>query len=713
MNNVKWTKTCLISAALAAAATTHAQGIEEIVVTAQRRAENLQEVPVAITALSAQVLANSGISTTADLSAVTPGLVMTSSLARAQPYLRGIGTQGTQPGEEGSIATYVDGVYYASLAANFFALSGVERVEVLKGPQGTLFGRNATGGLIHIITREPQQETFVEGSVSMGNYDTVEGSFYATTGLTDTLAADISVFTIDQGEGWGKNLVTGKEVNMRDEWVVRSKLRWDATDRTVATFSADFQKNDNDLGAVRNIHPDTIGFGGTPFRGSIYDSQANIDPYIEQENWGASLIVSHDLGYAELKSTTAYRSADGLTFWDMDTTPIPLIHGALNEETRTFQQEFILTGSAERLDWTTGVFYYEATAEMDDLELFSDLVPAQRIKRFSEINTESFAVFAQGDYALTERASVTAGLRYTRDERDVQGYDMASTGNPAPYGTVFRTAKDDDTYEKLTYRLALDYQLSDATLLYASYSRGFKSGMYAGTSPFDPGVEPETLDALEVGIKATVLDNRLRFNGAIFAYDYQDIQLSSTETGVSRLLNAAEGEVYGADLDVVAIPFAGVPDFEITLGLSVLDTEYSDFKDAPFYEPAPAGGNVLDTIDASGHDMIRSPDFTTNLGFNYSVAVSDSLRLIANANWYHSDGFYWEPDNRLKQDAYDLVNAQIGFSTADDAWRVRLFARNLLDEEYFTLATITGQGDAMGPGAPRTYGVAFDFQIGH
>jgi len=712
MNNGQRAGTCLIAAAMVAAANTQAQGIEEIVVTAQRRAENLQEVPVAITALTGQALASSGISTTADLSAVTPGLVMTSSLARAQPYLRGIGTQGTQPGEEGSVATYVDGVYYASLAANFFALSGVERVEVLKGPQGTLFGRNATGGLIHIITREPQQETFVEGSVSVGNYQTVEGSFYATTGLTDNLAADISIFSVDQGDGWGKNLTTGKEVNIRDEWVVRSKLRWEASSNTVATLSADFQKNDNDLGAVRNIHPDSVGFQGTSYRGTIYDAQTDIDPYIEQENWGTSLIITHDLANAEFKSTTAYRNADGLTFWDLDTSPIPLIHGALNEETQTFQQEFILTGSADKLDWTTGIFYYEASAEMDDLELFSALVPAQRIKRYSEINTESYAVFAQGDYALTERMSVTAGLRYTRDERDVKGYDMASTGNPAPFGTIFRTAADDDTYEKLTYRLALDYQVSDAAMVYASYSRGFKSGMYAGTSPFDPGVEPETLDALELGVKATLLDNRLRFNGAVFAYDYQDIQLSSTETGVSRLLNAAEGEVYGADLDVVAIPFARLPDFEITLGVSVLDTEYSDFKDAPYYEPATTGGNVLKVIDASGNDMIRSPDFTTNIGFNYSAPLSDTLRFVANANWYHNDGFYWEPDNRLKQDAYDLVNAQIGFSTVDDAWRVRVFARNLLDEEYYTLATITGQGDAMGPGAPRTYGVAFDFQIG-
>jgi iron complex outermembrane receptor protein len=701
-------------------------GVDEIVVTAQRRSESMQDVPIAITALQGDALIERGIVDTTDIAAVTPGLTTTTSLSRATPFIRGIGTAAADPGQEAGVATYVDGVYYASPQGNVFALNNIERIEVLKGPQGTLFGRNTTGGLIHIITRDPSTTPMLMGTVGYGKFDTFEGNLYGTTGLTDDLAVDLSLFTIDQNEGWGENFITGKEVNFRREWSVRTKLKWDPNDSTSVVASLDFQDNESDIGTNRNVYPRSRLLGNIPFRGSIYDAQGNVLNFVEQENWGGSVKINRDVGFADLQSLTAFRSTRGLTLYDQDSSPLSVADTRLNEHQKTYQQEFLLNGSTSRLKWTTGVFFYRADSDLI-LSVRSQTVPSLRFDLTSNMRTISLSGFAEGAYELSDRTTLTLGARYTSDKRTIYGKRVATEGNitgtPQAAGTVLQTTDDaipnDETFEEPTWRLSLDHRFNDRLLAYGSYSRGFKSGIFTQTNPFSPPVDPETIDAYEIGAKSDLLGGRLRMNFAVFRYDHKDIQLSQSRAGATQLFNAAKGRVWGADAEITSVPYDGVGRLEVTVGLSVLDTEYTSFPNAPIFVANPTGGNIQvpcpleDTPECSakGHEIIRSPDFTSNVGVRYSVPVG-GLNLTSGVLWYHNDGFYWEVDNRIKQPAYDVVNVQLGLGSVDERWEVRVFARNLLEEEYYQAHGISTLGDVFIPAPPRTYGVAVSFKFG-
>jgi iron complex outermembrane receptor protein len=684
-------------------------GLEEIVVTAQRRAEVLQSVPIAITVLQSDDLAAAGVTNVQELSSLTPGLQMTQQRNLATPYLRGVGTQNGGQGEESSIALYVDGVYYAAQSAGIFSLADVERVEVLKGPQGTLFGRNATGGLIHVITRTPQQEPMVQASASYAKFDTLSGSLYATTGITDTLAIDLSLFTIDQGEGWGENLVLGNDVNLVDETIARTKILWTPTDSTTLTIAADWSENKTDIGNTRQLLPGAIGIGGAVFQGSVWDAQSDIPRDVDGEQKGVSVRFEHDFGSVRFVSLSAYREIDNFTLFDQDNTAAPLIIAPITEFTSTFQQEFLLQGEVGKLQYTGGLFYFDADASVEPLGLRSAVLLQQNLDRYSEQKTKSYAAFAQATYAFTDRTSVTAGLRYTLDEREIIGRDVSAAGHPQGPGIVLSAMTQDDDFTKMTWRFALDHELREDVLLYGSISRGFKSGIYNTTNFLQPAVEPETLDAGEIGIKADLLNRHLRINASAFYYDYADIQLTARPAGITLLFNAAEGTVKGMELEATALVPVPTGRLELSASGSLLDSEYDEFEGALFSIPQPTGGNALVVGDASGNDMIRAPKWTTNLTARYSIPVG-AFELATDVSWYHNDGFYWEPDNRLRQKAYDVLNAQLAISTADETWRVRVFGRNLLNEKYYVSASANAFGDAGAAASPRTYGVAIDYR---
>ncbi|MBL8268631.1 TonB-dependent receptor, partial [Steroidobacter sp.] len=272
-----------------------AAGLENIVVTAQRRTENLQEVPISVTAVTAESLEKSGITSTSELLNVVPGLTMSRAVKGGAPFIRGVGSQDTSAGNETAVATYVDGVYYMDVTGIMFPFNNVKSIEVLKGPQGTLFGRNATGGLINVITRDPQAEPLVEGSVGYGNYSTMETSLYATGG-SDTLAADVAVYAVRQDKGYGRNLLTGQDVNLRDEKAVRSKVVWTPTANDRLTFSAEWASNKTDLGVSRNLLPGAYLSGGLTAVGSPYDvGRSGVNPSVpEAETWGSYLRYEHD-----------------------------------------------------------------------------------------------------------------------------------------------------------------------------------------------------------------------------------------------------------------------------------------------------------------------------------------------------------------------------------------------------------------------------------
>lgn len=688
-------------------------GLEDIVVTAQRRSEQLQRVPIAITALTGATLARTGVGDTQAIAVATPGLQLNSARSAVTPFVRGVGTQNITAGDEGATAIYIDGVLNSVSAANVFALNNVERIEVLRGPQGTLFGRNAVGGLINIITKVPGQTFEANAEVGYGNYDTIFGTAYLAGPLGDTISADLALYGSHQGDGWGRNLNLGNDVNRNREWAARSKLLGTVGATGKITIAADYSSADNDIGSTRQQIAGARAPGGGTLTGTIYDSNGNLPIIADKEQYGVSVKAEVDAGPFHLQSTSAFRNYSINSNLDSDGTPVRVNDIRTLEHTKTLQQELLATATFGAFDLTAGVFYFRSDARYWPVEARSGLTGPVNSDTFSRMVTNSYAGFMQGTYRFTERTRFTAGLRYTSDNRTIEATQVAAAGNPRPVGTLLATTANlpasdtDKTFDKLTWRFALDHQLTDDVLVYASQSRGFKSGVFSTAAPFTPAVKPETLDAYEIGIKSDLFNNRLRVNLAAFHYYYDNIQLTSiTSTGVPQLLNAASSKYDGIDGEIVYAAPIAVGSLTLRTAFSLLDARYSSYPNAVFLTPRPTGGNIQGTGDASGNRSVNSPTFTSTVGIDYETPINGEYKAGFTATWAYNDGFFWDSQNRLRQPSYNIVNAQLSLATIDARWRVRVYARNLLNEEYYSFLQGGTFGDTGAAAAPRTYGIA-------
>ncbi|UZW57514.1 TonB-dependent receptor plug domain-containing protein [Sphingobium sp. JS3065] len=679
------------------------EGLHDIVVTAQRREQRLQDVPVAVSTVDTEALAAGGIVSTDGLEQSVPAVSMTRQLSGATPYIRGVGTQSVSAGNEPAVAFYVDGVYYASPYANIFNFNNIEQVEVLRGPQGTLFGRNATGGLVHVRTRDPQAEPMMRASVSYGNYGTLQSSVYASAG-TDKIAFDIAGSIVYQSDGYGKNLFTGADVNYRRERGIRSKIKFTPTDNLSIVLSGDYSLLQSDLGVILQSQPNTAvkALGGGRF-----DSIANLAQGVHTQYYGGSAAIELDLGGATLKSLTALRKLDTLIRFDQDATPIAYADIYLNETDRYFQQEVTLQGNLGDLVYTAGVFYFDGYGRYDPLGVRS-ISPTSNIDIYSPQTTRSLAGFVQGDYSFGN-TTVTAGFRYTRDKRTntpnlvVPGGDQ---NDPNDVIAAFPTKSA--TFSKPTWRLAVAQKFSQDVMVYASYNRGFKSGAYSASSPTAAPVSPETLDAYEVGLRSELFGRSLRFNLTGFYYTYKNIQLNRIVNGAGLLFNAAKGELYGAEVETAYFKRIGAGELNLSANLSFLHANYTSFPNGPILTPVPGGFNALTAGDLSGHRMIHAPKFSGSVAASYKVPVGDTTSLELGVNYFHSASFFWEPDNRVSQPSVDVVNASAGLSFADGKFKLRAFVKNLTKAEYYAYFTESTLGDKGGPADPRTYGVGFD-----
>jgi iron complex outermembrane receptor protein len=716
-------------AADAAADAPAANVIQEVVVTAQRREESLQRVPISVTALSADTIEKSNVTTNQSLDVVTPGLVTTNVQGATQVYIRGVGSQGTVPATESSVAQYVDGVYLASLTGAIYNFNNIERVEVLRGPQGTLFGRNATGGVIQVITKKPQFDPTLHVSASYGNYETSQGSLYVSGGLTDMIAASLAVYAQDQSKGFGRDLTTGKNQNYVDDFAARSEILIKPSDRFSVLLSADYDRTRNDIGMTRDYLPGRRTVLGTIPTASGFDTNYNYRTFAVVQQWGVSQDVNADLGFATLRSITAYRFYRFNQHYDQDATTARIIDVINANDQKTFQQEFLLSGHTSKVDWTTGAFLFWFQTVLKPLESAASPVSTTNVDRWTNNDTMSYAAYAQGTYSITDDLKFTAGLRYTADRTKMSGTLVAIAGNPNPAGTVLAQVNDKKlNADKLTWRLALDYQINPDVLVYASANRGFKSGQFNTSSITQVPTRPETLDAYEIGLKADMFDRRLRFNASAFHYDYRDLQLVEVAPPPINIqtLNAARARENGAEFEVIAAPPVAVGHFQIGANFTLLDAKYSSFPNAPYFVPNPysapppgvicgapssvaPGGNSSCKFDASGLRMIRTPKWTAGANVDYSFEVGRG-ELDLYLNYYHSDGFFWETSNRTRQAPYDLVNGEISYAITGTGLRFRIFGRNLTDQRYYAAVSEQAVGDLGALAPPRTYGVGVDYK---
>ncbi|MCB2013392.1 MAG: TonB-dependent receptor [Sphingobium sp.] len=723
------------------ASDTSSDGLGEIIVTANRRAENQQRVPIVVSTFQAETLTKLSIASTSDLPQLTPGLSFTRTLVAANPTLRGVGTLTSGYTAEVPVATYIDGLYLPNPAAAAFAFNNIERIEVLKGPQGTLYGRNTTGGLIHVITKEPDLlTTSIDASATYERFDTVRLNFYGSTPLGDTLAANVAVSYTKQSDGWGYNQFLGEDVMKYKDFGVQGKLLWEPTSDTRISLRGFYDRVVSDQGNFASILPGSIGNDGTPYLGE-YQVSSRRQLYVKQRMYTISLKAEHDFGGATFTSITGYidsKSPSYNTQGGVAGNPVggqSAINVDLFGRAKTFSQEIQLASNAtdSKLQWITGLFFYD-----DDTTIQANIygtcvgtvcAGATPVQIIGNPKTQSTAAFGEGTYSFTPSTRLTLGLRYTRDKKTLLDGSLGPlAGRPnsipafPPSVPSHPSLGDIDTSviaNKLTWKIVLAQDFGPNIHSYASFNRGFKSGGYNPISFSNPPSRPEELDAYEIGIKSELFDRKLRLNIAGFYYDYKDIQLRTTAppapAGGSILYNAAKARVKGVDVDFV---FSPVRNLTINGGAEYLDAKYKSFPGGTCTTPrvpdATMGilGGVSSTpCDLAGARLPSAPKFSYTLGVTYAVPT-DIGEFEFNANDGYKSKYYWDPDNRISQKSYHLVNASLTWTHPNERYSLQGFVKNLTGTYYYAVAVGgSGGNDVHVPGAPRTYGVTARYRF--
>ena len=663
-----------------------------IVVTAQRREEALQDVPIAITAVTARTLKENALTSTDQLSAITPGVGMYHSSSGAQPFIRGVGNTTSAPGNEAPVAIYVDGVYMPATSSALFKFNNISQIDIAKGPQGTLFGRNATGGVVNITTRTPQHEPSVDMDVGYATYKTISANFYGTTGLSNDLAMDLAVSYSDQQDGWGKNLFDGSDLYLDHSFGVRSKLLWEPSDTLKITLSGDFMKGRHDSGLTFSAYPETRVDKSLP-TGGFYDTNSNIPYYLRNKGWGGSLRIEKDIDWAVITSISGYRETRDRGLENQAGIGTSNArYFILNTAQKSFTQEVnIQSARQSRISWIAGLFYFNDKSRYDPLGLLGatfGVGPEDGLLLYPVQDTQSYAAYAQATFPLIgDHTNLTLGARYTEDRRQVDvtafrtSNSMADrTELPLPLDPDLRKANSGQP----TWRIALDHKITPDVMVYASYNRGFKSGNFNLTSPTDPSTKPQTVDAYEVGLKSEFLDRAVTFNAAAYYYDFKDLQVRIVgANSVPIMTNAAAARYYGLDAQLLVRPSRGL---QFNLDVAAVDAKYTKFGPTTYIGLNPdgsVGGGFIG--DPTGNRMPVAEPITVTVGGRYAIPTSIG-EFVLNASAAFHDDYYFDTQNAVRQPPRTMVNASLNWTSVNGRWGVRLWAQNLLDEKYAVIA---------------------------
>ncbi len=676
--------------------------LEEIIVVATKREQSIQDVPITMLSHTGEALASKGIESVTQLSEVVPSLNINTGSGTTIVMLRGVGTSAVTAGNEPSVATYIDEVYNPAPTANMSSFADVERVEVLKGPQGTLFGRNATGGLLHVITRDPSHDPELTLRGGIANYGTWETGLYATTGITDTLAVNISANYKDADKSYVDNQVPGVNFLPENRYNVRAKLLYTPTDNTEVklVFSEEHYESSNNM--IRTPLPGVTARTGEVTPDGWHKAAHEIVTYNEYDNTHVSLHLRQSFSDVDLVSITAYRENEYFSPYDNDGTSVFDTNSYAQTNTRFFSEEVRLMSTGDgSLHWIVGLFYSDFSTYYDPLRVE---LPGVTIFNRGEQQNVGKAVFGEIDWAFTEKASLVLGLRYNEDELTLDQRPTTINGN-----AIFPYTSLEEDFEKLTYRAGLNYRFTDDLMVYVTASRGYKGGIFnmanLGGPPSAP-VQPEELDAIEVGFKSSGwFGGRATLNGAVFDYDYQNLQLVTIGSGTTTTANAAAASIRGAELEMDA----QVTDkLRLSAGVSYLDSEYDEYFGITNV-PNPNGmGNVATTGNFAGNDLMRAPEMTFNAALNYVLPAGFDVVV----NYYYNDGFYWDEDNRIKEPSYEVVNFSFNWRDPAEKVKLSLWGKNMTDTEYSVYSTnAPPAGDNYTAAAPRTYGISGEYSF--
>lgn len=697
--------------------------MEEVIVTAERRAESLQDTPMSVSAYSGELVNEGGIKSMEDIAIRTPNFKMTAfNIAEPQLYMRGIGNTNDSAGADPAVAVFIDDVYVGRASGATTDLYDLDRIEVLRGPQGTLYGRNAAGGAVNIFTKKPQQEFEARVGLTVGNEGLVNLRGYINGPISDKVSGKVTINARER-DGFAKNINTGQDLEDDDTKSVRGQLLITPSDNVDVLLGFDYTDINlsGDNRYLTNL--DVVGNGpGLGFAGQLQAANDLIDndprksnhdeiQSSEKEILGLSARVDVDLEWGTLTSITAWRESE--SSWHQSLNPqlstrvgglgLQEVDDGAVQDAEQFSQEIRISGTSETIKWVGGVFYF--TEEIDrDERFFTYWDPTTFLAAFTigdvsflqEAQNDSFAAFGQLTWDMSDSLALTLGARYTKDEKEID--NEAISHIPPSLGILYGipligppyTVSADESWNETTVRATIDWKISDNHMLYFTYSEGFKSGAFVGQqrSPeiASTAIQPELATNLELGARTEWLDGRLRFNATFFDLEYDDLQVWFLVNNELNAINAA-AEVDGFESDF-AIAFT--ENFNIVGSYATMDAEFSE------------GGNA-------GNDLPRAPESSWSLTANLAVPMaSGALDLMLTASY--TDDYHYEIDNdeRGFEGDVTLLDLSVRYTPDEGNWELTLWGKNL-DDELYSVHHIDGSfgGATRIYGPPRTYGLTF------
>lgn len=702
--------------------------LEEVTVTARKREENLQDTPISITAISGTMIDQAKLIKVSDIEQRTPNLSIRASdngvSSALQAYLRGVGQFDFALTVDPGVGMYVDGVYLARTVGANFKLSDIEQIQVLRGPQGTLFGKNTIGGAINVTTRRPSGETGYNAEVTGGEYGYYSFDGYLEFPVTDDVAASIAVLT-EQSDGWQKR-DRGDDAGNDDMWAARGHLDADLTANWNSHLVLDYTKIDQNVypQVLTDFDPGAAVAG--PYNGAVLGPRGesccephpdNIDrsqalnelDKDQNDSWGISWTNAWQLGALTLKSITGYRDMDTASYRDADNDVNDYFSVGSTFDVQQLSQEFLLSNAAgETFEWLAGIYYLEEDGEHvsdvtvgDGLFEATGVIPLDLTLSYDRSQeATSYAVFFNTTWHMTAAARLNVAARYTYDEKELDMFTVKRASQtpvlipgPTDPGACTDVVADgngssvscEEDWDEFSPRVGLDYDFSDTFMGYASVAGGFRSGVYNGRPTATSQVsvaDPETLVSYEVGFKSQGWGNRLQLNGALFYNDYEDRQFlvnrpsASAESALALVVdNAADSTLWGGELEFTVLPAQGLT---VSGGLSYIDPEYDTFESVN-----PETGELEDLSDRPFSSV---PEWTANLLAQYVFELNNGSRLRFRGDMSYKDDIFYSDDEsstsfeRLHADSFVIYNAGVSYVTADDRWEFSVFGRNLADK---------------------------------
>ena len=715
------------STALFGAPSAHAQsagvneGAAEIIVTARRREESLIEVPISITVMAAEEIRARNANRIRDLGNFVPNVAFLGPEGNATTTLsvRGVTSQSRiNVGFESGIGVYVDGVLVGRQIGFNQEVYDIARVEFLRGPQGTLFGKNSITGAINVVTREPSDELKADAQLSYASYNEIQARGYVSAPIVAGKAAlSVSGYYLKR-DGFQQNLFDGTDVWNEDSRGARAKLLLTPTDNLRITVAADTLNESN----VTPGSVITSGYGFVP--GNSRNTNENVPGLSNRNVDGVSGTIELDTGFgATLRSITAYRELKSDRQNDTDAGPADVVDSFINNRQKQFSQELRLDSNGTgRFGYVAGVYYYDSTVTSSSESCFGTIPNVPGFLRglcgstFGDINTKSMAMFGNVDFKIVETLTLTGGLRYTIENKRLAfeqvGFPFIAPSLPL---NTDRLSEED-----LSPTFTVRWQPNSDLSVYATASKGFKSGgwnvdnvtSFAITSFAALQFQSESLWNYEIGFRASVLDRKLNLSGAVFQMDYSDLQVSKLEPvlgGGGALVavtsNAGEARIRGFEAEAAVTPLPGL---QLSGGVGYTDAKYTNYADSVRI------GGVLTPVNFAGNKLNGAPEWTVNATAQFDTPVSDTLELSTRVDFSHISSYFFTRENAaaFSIPSRSLFNGQIGVKNRDGKWDLFLFGQNLFDKKYivsrgtggFAFPGI-GTNTVEGYGAPRTIGV--------